>query len=179
MPLHVLSTCAHHQEVKIVLYSIWYHHTYRCDDTRGCVIQLWPPDDEPICSKHVETWNKLIAKQKCCASSWLITEINILRCTVSKTSKFIYICSKNFALIIAYSHTSSSSVIVSKPTGTKEFFPGISLAVRKPTIPGIFWNMNEYNKLHRIKTCKQLIISFPSATFGHTNSRRADKLKWL
>ena len=21
--------CAHHQEVKIVLYSIWYHHTYR------------------------------------------------------------------------------------------------------------------------------------------------------
>jgi len=27
MPLHVLSTCAHHQEVKIVLYSLWYHHT--------------------------------------------------------------------------------------------------------------------------------------------------------
>jgi len=21
--------CTHHQEVKIVLYSIWYHHTYR------------------------------------------------------------------------------------------------------------------------------------------------------
>jgi len=21
--------CAHRQEVKIVLYSIWYHHTYR------------------------------------------------------------------------------------------------------------------------------------------------------
>ena len=21
--------CAHHQEVKIVLYGIWYHHTYR------------------------------------------------------------------------------------------------------------------------------------------------------
>ena len=27
MPLHVLSTCAHRQEVKIVLYSLWYHHT--------------------------------------------------------------------------------------------------------------------------------------------------------
>ena len=27
MPLHVSSTHAHHQEVKIVLYSIWYHHT--------------------------------------------------------------------------------------------------------------------------------------------------------
>jgi len=29
MPLHVSSTCAHHQEVKIVLHSLWYHHTYR------------------------------------------------------------------------------------------------------------------------------------------------------
>jgi len=24
-----LALCAHHQEVKIVLYSIWYPHTYR------------------------------------------------------------------------------------------------------------------------------------------------------
>ena len=53
--------CAHRQEVKIVLYSLWYYHTYRwpsrakpvhgtatyrCDDTRGCIIQFWPPDDE-------------------------------------------------------------------------------------------------------------------------------------
>ena len=87
MPLHVSRTCAHRQEVKIALHSLWYHHTYRCDDTRGCVMQFWPPDDEQMCSKHVETWNKLIVKQKFCASSWLITEINILRCTVSKTSK--------------------------------------------------------------------------------------------
>ena len=28
-PLHVSSTCAHHQEVKIALHSLWYHHTYR------------------------------------------------------------------------------------------------------------------------------------------------------
>ena len=42
-----------------------------------------------MCSKHVEAWNKLIVKQKFYASSWLITEINILRCTVSKTSKFV------------------------------------------------------------------------------------------
>jgi len=40
---------------------------------------------EHMCSKHVEAWNKLIVKF--CASSWLITEINILRFTVSKTSK--------------------------------------------------------------------------------------------
>ena len=55
--------CAHRQEVKIVFYSLWYHHTYRwpsgaqvesahgaatyrCDDTRGCIIQFLPPDDE-------------------------------------------------------------------------------------------------------------------------------------
>ena len=43
--------------------------TYRCDDARGCVIQFWPPDDEHMCSKHVEAWNKLIVKQKFCASS--------------------------------------------------------------------------------------------------------------
>jgi len=34
VPLHVSSTCAHHQEVKIALHSLWYHHTYTCDDTR-------------------------------------------------------------------------------------------------------------------------------------------------
>ena len=39
-------------------------------------MQFWPPDDEHMCSKHVQTWNKLIVKQKLCASSWLITEIN-------------------------------------------------------------------------------------------------------
>ena len=77
MPLHVSSTCVHRQEVKIILYSLWYHHTYRwpsgaqvervlsqpvqgtatygCDDTRGCIVQFCPPDDEHMRSKHVET----------------------------------------------------------------------------------------------------------------------------
>jgi len=47
--------CDHRQEVKILLYSLWYHHTYmwpsraqpvhgtatyRCDDTRDCIIQF-------------------------------------------------------------------------------------------------------------------------------------------
>jgi len=89
MPLHVSSTYAHHQEIKIALQSLWYHHTYRCDDTRGCVMQFWSLDDEHMCSKHVEAWNKLTVKQTFCASSSLITEINIQRCTVSKTSKKI------------------------------------------------------------------------------------------
>jgi len=40
MPLHVSNICAYHQEVKIALHSLWYHHTYRFDDTRGCVMQF-------------------------------------------------------------------------------------------------------------------------------------------
>ena len=28
--------------------------TYRCDDTRDCIVQFWPPDDEHLCSKHVD-----------------------------------------------------------------------------------------------------------------------------
>ena len=82
------------RRAKIVLYSLWYHHTYRwpshaqierglsqsahgtatyrCDDTRDCIIQFCPPDDEHMCSKHVEAWNKIIIKFS--ASSWLILE---------------------------------------------------------------------------------------------------------
>jgi len=41
MPLHVSSKRAHRQEAKIVLYSPWYHHTYR-----------WP--------SYAQAWNKLI-----------------------------------------------------------------------------------------------------------------------
>ena len=46
MPLHVSSTCAHHQEVKIALHSLRYHvhvhetATYSFDDTRGCVMRF-------------------------------------------------------------------------------------------------------------------------------------------
>jgi len=32
--------CAHRQGVKIVLYSLWYHHAYRCEDIRGCIVQF-------------------------------------------------------------------------------------------------------------------------------------------
>jgi len=103
MPLHVSSTCVHHQETKIALHSLWYHHTYswpsrlvyetatcRCEVTKGCVTQFWPPHDEHMCSKHVEAWNKLIVKQKFCASSWLITEIYIYI--------YIYVTVKNIIL---------------------------------------------------------------------------------
>jgi len=54
--------------------------TYRFDDTRGYVMQFWSPDDEHMCSKHVEAWNKLILKQKCCASSSLMHETATYKC---------------------------------------------------------------------------------------------------
>ena len=38
MPLHVSSTYAHHQEIKIALHSLWYHHTYMCDGTKGLLM---------------------------------------------------------------------------------------------------------------------------------------------
>ena len=50
MPLHVSSTCAHHQEAKTVHGTA----TYRCDDTRGCIVQFWPHNDEHLGSKRVE-----------------------------------------------------------------------------------------------------------------------------
>ena len=37
-----------------ILYSLRYYHTYRCDNTRDYIIQFCPPDDEHMCSKHVE-----------------------------------------------------------------------------------------------------------------------------
>ena len=45
MSLHVSSTSAHLQEAS---------HLFQCDDTRDCIVQFWPPDDEHLCSKHVE-----------------------------------------------------------------------------------------------------------------------------
>jgi len=70
--------------------STCFEHVCSSSGSQNCItLQFWPPDDEHMCSKHVEAWNKFIVKQKICASSWLITEINILRCTVNKTSKFI------------------------------------------------------------------------------------------
>ena len=55
-------------------------------------------DDERICSKHVEAWNKFIVKQKFCASSWLITEIK----PVCKVGQII-----NLAFVIKIASTSA------------------------------------------------------------------------
>jgi len=39
--------CVHHQEVRIVLHSLWYHHNYSCDDNRGDIHTVVPPGDGP------------------------------------------------------------------------------------------------------------------------------------
>jgi len=50
--------CAYHQEVKIALYNIWYHHTFR-----------WPSGVQverglQSSREHVEECNKHIIKQE-------------------------------------------------------------------------------------------------------------------
>ena len=58
-------------------------------------MQFWPPDDEHMCSKYVEAWNKLIVKQKFCASSWLITEMHGQQ-NVKKSNEEVWEEKKNF-----------------------------------------------------------------------------------
>jgi len=41
MPLHVSSTCAHHQEFKITLHSLWYHHTETSEWSKIANIQFY------------------------------------------------------------------------------------------------------------------------------------------
>jgi len=41
MPLRVSSTCAHHQEVKIALHSLCYHHTETSEWSKITKIQLY------------------------------------------------------------------------------------------------------------------------------------------
>jgi len=41
MPLHVSNTCAHRQEVKIALHSLWYHHTETSEWSKITKIQFY------------------------------------------------------------------------------------------------------------------------------------------
>ena len=70
MSLFHASTCFEHKCSSSGGQRVHRTATYRCDDTRGSIVQFWPPDDEHMCSKHVEAWNKLIIKLS--ATSWLI-----------------------------------------------------------------------------------------------------------
>jgi len=100
--------------------------TYGCDGTRGCLMQFWPPDGDHMCSKHVEAWNKLTAKQKCCASSWLITEIKII---------IMFVRSHQWRLIWAtWSQIIPSRVILIRCTLIPSFY--LQLALSRSSLPG-------------------------------------------
>jgi len=60
--LYVAVSCTGWERTAVLSQPVHETVTYRCDDTRGCVMQFWPPDDENTCSKHVEAWNKHILK---------------------------------------------------------------------------------------------------------------------
>jgi len=47
MPLHVSSTCPHHQEVKIALHSLWYHHTETSEWSKITKIQFYKYEQPP------------------------------------------------------------------------------------------------------------------------------------
>ena len=130
--------CAHHQGVKIVFYSIWFHHTcrwpsdapvisllyaskcfehyvliirgsklyytasgvitpvgvrpvhrtasYRFDDTRCCIKQFWPPDDEHIVLETFRGIKETYYKTRICALGLSVTKI-ILKCRSAKHKK--------------------------------------------------------------------------------------------
>jgi len=47
--------CAHHQEVKIALHSIWYHHTYRWPfRARDGHLQVWWY--QRLCNTILTSW---------------------------------------------------------------------------------------------------------------------------
>ena len=72
--------CAHHQEVKIVLYSIWYHHTcaryghlqvWWYQMLYNTILTSWWWAHQ--CSEHVEGCDKSYYITRFCALSWLIS----------------------------------------------------------------------------------------------------------
>jgi len=48
--LHVSSTCAHHQEVKIALHSLWYHQTYRWQS--GAQVEIGLQSSLNLCTRR-------------------------------------------------------------------------------------------------------------------------------
>jgi len=68
MPLHVSSTCAHHQGVKIALHSLWYRHTETSDCSEITKIQFY---------RYEQTVVKLMCEFSGCDYCILLT-VNML-----------------------------------------------------------------------------------------------------
>ena len=43
---------------KLSLFHASTFFEHMCSSSGGCLMQFRPPDDEHMCSKHVEAWNK-------------------------------------------------------------------------------------------------------------------------
>jgi len=71
MPLHVSSTFAHHQEVKIALHSLWCHHTETSEWSKISKIQFY---------KYEQIVVKFMCELFGCDYCVLLT-INMLSCT--------------------------------------------------------------------------------------------------
>jgi hypothetical protein len=75
--------CAHHQEVKIVLYSIWYHHTCR-----------WLSGAQVLSPTYYKT--------RICALSWLITKIMVTNTSSPKDYFSVLFLSLNYTYLAFY-----------------------------------------------------------------------------
>ena len=124
------------------------------------------------CSKHVEAWNKLIVKQKFCASSWLITKTNILRCTVSKTSKIVYMS----AFVCSSQPTRISS------TMSTNYLPG-SVTFKAVTNTGS-WIVPFITNTHSILFCivrlsRIYLCTIIKPIFNTLRNRTGNPQRWL
>ena len=110
--------CFHHQEVKIVLYSLRFHHTETSEWSKITKIQFCKYEQivvkfvceffgcdysvpliiNMLCHVEVMFIQLLNLLEKFCASSWLITKVNILRCTAQQNIK-IPVCYFSFSCI--------------------------------------------------------------------------------
>ena len=90
MPLHVSSTmCSSSGGQNCIIQHLVSSHsvggrpvypvhrtaTYRCNDTRCCIIQFWPPDDDHMVLETCKGMKWTYCKTNFCASGWLITTI--------------------------------------------------------------------------------------------------------
>ena len=115
------STCFEHMCLSSgrqnVLYSLWYHHTYRWPSRaqieRGCIVQFWPPDDKHMCSKHVEAWNKLIIKFS--ASSWFILINKYIQMHGQQNINKLYINKISKQALTLWRNVQAFHIIVSRP----------------------------------------------------------------
>ena len=86
--------------------STCFEHMCSSSGGQNCITQPLVSSHLQVCSKHVEARNKLIVKQKFCASSCLIMEINCSTCFgfsepslvtfITEIYKHKYICNMQY-----------------------------------------------------------------------------------